>query len=186
MLIACVGCSVHHHPVNAPGHVEPTEPPEKPTPGVVEEPEDPGERMVLFTFGGLASVGVGYPRGQDEVLAYGLGPEYGLHFGQRDVSHAMDGALVLPKTAVGFNLGWTALASPGIGFGPLYLEGQYFREGLWAAGGWAYDVDDRVHGPQGELGLGPLFLRVTHLLDDSTALTLGVVVKGYQNWVFSR
>jgi len=178
-------CSVHHHEVNAPGHVEPRTPPEQPIVGVVEKPEDPGEKMVVLTYGALASGGIGWPEASDAVAAYAVGPEVSLHLGQSERSHSDDGMFVLPQRSLGLNLGWTTLAHPGTGLGPVYGELQY-TEVYWLAAGWAYDADDHAHGPQAALGLGPVFLRYTHLFDESSVLTLGVVMKGYQSWVFSR
>ena len=186
LAIASIGCAVHHLDANAPGHIDVLEPPHDRAARTAEPPKDPGEDMIVFTYGVLAGGGVAAPKDENVKGAYGIGPEASLHVGGSDYSHMHDADPVLPYRAVGFNLGWTALSRPGEGVGPIYGELQYREEGYWLAGGWAYDPDDQLHGPQATIGLGPLYLRVTELFDFGPSFQAGLVLKGSQTWVKSR
>ena len=184
--LALAGCGVHHSQLNAPGHVDPLMPPRQPQNRPTEEPADPGERMLTLSYGVLAGGGMAFAKNGDTSGAYGVGPELSLHAGSSDVSHASDDPPVLPQHALGLNMGWIALAHPGRGVGPVYGELQLTEAPYWLAGGWAWDVDEHRHGPQGTFGLGPIYLRVSHLFDEGTSVQAGLVFKGYQTWVRSK
>lgn len=182
----CAGCTVHHLEKNAPGHVDVRTPPAHPEQRAVEPPGDPGEQAVWLTYGALAGGGLGFPKSGSVVGSYGLGPELSVHVGGFETSHTYDGPPLLPERAIGMNVGWTALAHPGTGVGPVYGELQHTERPFHLAPGWAWDADDGRHGPQATLGIGPLYVRYTHLFDQGGALHLGLVFKGYDAWVWSR
>lgn len=185
-LLLLSGCTVHHLETNAPGHVDVLQPPEHLDARGVDPPADPGERMVSLTYGVLAGGGLAFPKGSDAVGAYGVGPEVSLHVGSSPHSHDDDSPPVLPARALGVNVGWTALSHPGQSVGPLYGELQWTEMPYYLAGGWAWDADESLHGPQATLGIGVLYLRYTHLFDQGGALQAGLVFKGYDTWVWSQ
>lgn len=181
------GCVKHYHlEANAPGFTDPKEPPARKT-KKVEKPRDPGENMFVVSFGGFAGGGVaafGTPSGLRG--AYGLGPELSFVFGAMKRSHSEDDFVIFPRPAYGLNLGWTMLTYAGTGPGPFYAEAQFSDEVLGLAAGWAYDQNDRRHGPQITSSIGPVYMRGTYLGSNGFDLQIGLVIKGGLLWVWSR
>jgi hypothetical protein len=186
LLFALTGCAHTHFARNAPGHVDVYEPPAQIDRREVEPPRDPGEQMIVASAGALAGGGVAFGGDQDSRGAYGVGPELSVAYGTRGGSHAGDDFLILPESSGGVSLGWTALSGEGEGVGPLY--GELFYQVIlgWLALGWAWDPDDTAHGPQGTLGVGPLYVRMTHLVDLGTQVQGGVSIKLPYVFVWSR
>lgn len=168
---------------NAPGVVDVTT---RPTTEGERAPGDPGEQIVTFAYGGFAGAGVGSGAGSTHGT-YALGPEISVGYGTRDTSHREDDWFVLPERGAVLDVGLTALAYEGNGIGPAYAQaGVRWGELGKVAAGWAWDVDDRTHGPQLTLTFVALYARMTHQLDTSTAVTFGLAIKGEHGWVWSR
>ena len=168
---------------NAPGIVDVTT---RPVTEADRLPGDPGEQIVTLSYGARAGGGVASVGGSAHA-SYGVGPEISLGYGTRDTSHREDDWFVLPKRGVALDIGLTALTSEGRGLGPAYAQAGYRWEGIGGvAAGWAWDVNDRTHGPQLTFDFTIFYARMTHQLDTSTSVSLGLVIKGQHGWVWSR
>ena len=179
-----LGCTHHHGSLNAPGNVRVLEPPARLEVRDVEPPADPGEQMVVLSYGpfvgGGAVLGDGPAR-----AAFVFGPELGVQYGILQQSHRDDQALIFPDRSLGVNVGWTLVAASGHERA-LYAELQ-LREGFtFLAPGWAWDPEDTTHGPQATLGFGPFYARATHVLDGETQIHGGLLWKGWSSWIWSR
>lgn len=187
LFLAAQGCVKHYHlEKNAPGLVDAKEPPARKT-KKPEKPRDPGEQMFVVNVGGFAGGGLaafGNPSGLRG--AYGIGPEVSLVYGAMKRSHSEDDFVIFPRPAYGLNLGWTMLTYAGTALGPFYGELQYSDEVLGLAAGWAYDQNDRLHGPQVTSSIGPVYMRGTYLGSNGFDLQIGLVIKGGLLWVWSR
>src|SRR5262249_16787009 len=73
------GCAVHPPETNAPGNADVLEPPHDLGARKAERPKDPGEDMVVLTYGALAGGGVAFPKDENAKGAYGVGPEVSVH-----------------------------------------------------------------------------------------------------------
>ncbi|HJZ86209.1 MAG TPA: hypothetical protein VKN99_13610 [Polyangia bacterium] len=189
LLAAMAGGCVHWHlEHNAPGLIDVHKPPEHIAEPQPEDPEDPGERMLVLSGGGLVGGGWGAGGAAGNRSVASAGGEISLLVGSTPFSHREDNFFVYPLTALGLNLGWTLYDSDGTGLGPLYAELQLqdlpHLTGL--AAGWAVDPDDRVHGPQATGSFGPVYVRFNYLFDRGSALTVGLVIKAPLVWVWSR
>jgi hypothetical protein len=69
--------------------------------------------------------------------------------------------------------------------GPVYGELEYTNGAAWLAAGWAWEVDDALHGPQALVGFGPFFIRYTHLLEQGGILHFGMAFKGQTSFVWN-
>lgn len=168
---------------NAPGIVDVTT---RPSTDADRRPADPGEQMVTISYGALVGGGLA-SRGSTAHGTYGLGPEISLGYGTRQTSHREDDWFVLPDRGVALDIGLTALSYEGTGLGPLYAQGGFRTGGVGGiAAGWAWDVNDRTHGPQVTVDLTIFYLRMTHQLETSTSVTFGLMIKGQHGWVWSR
>lgn len=185
LLAAAAGCRHTHLPRNAPGNVDPLAPPQAITAQRTEEPEDPGERMVVASGGVFLGGGASFGEGGEPSGAAAIGAELTLQWGCSPHSH-FDDSIIWPITSTGLNLGWTFVDDDGGTVGPLYATVQHYRELVGLAGGWAYDPDDGDHGPQVDLLWGPMYLRVVWLTDRDPELHLGFVLKGAALWVWSQ
>lgn len=187
---ACLlaGCHPWHLPSNAPGHVDVHVAPQQIEKRGVEVPRDPGENWFVLSGGGFAGGGGrwggGGSRGGRGV--YGVGVELSAHLGRRPQSHARDDFFFFPAESVGLNVGWTFAEPEGAGVGAGYVELQAFYLLGGAALGYAFDVDDGLHGPQATFFFGPIYVRVTHLFDRGTDLQVGILFKWALSWVWSR
>lgn len=185
-LALSAACGHTHSARNAPGNVDVRRPPERIEDETAEAPEDPGENAIVVAGGGLVGGGIGLSGERDEEFVYGVGPELSLGYGESDVSHVDDAFFIYPQRSYGANLGWTALANEGTGVGPLYGELYFGETLLWAAGGWSWDPNDRIHGPQITLTMVALYVRLSHQLDHATQITGGISVKIPHSFVWSR
>lgn len=185
LVLSISGCAHVHVPGNEPGHIDVRRPPEHLDERQVEEPEDPGERMFVLSYGAFGGGGLAFGDGEGTRGAYGVGPEVSALFGSKDRSHADEFDLIIPPNSVGGNFGWILLSGEGKSLGPLYAEFQA-RTPVGIAAGWGWDPDDARHGPQATLSLGPLYLRGSHLLDGPSELHVGLVFKGSVSWIWSR
>ncbi len=188
------GCAPTHLRSNAPGHIDVRKPPQRIAERTVERPVDPGEHRLALTFGALTGGGFTLREGEgDDGGGFALSLEVSAHYRQAPRSHHDDSIMLVPEyyplDAIGVNLGYQAIAPSGdIDLGvvrPFYLELQYSNL-WWAAAGWQADFESSRHGPQLTGGLGPFYLRLVHLFDTETQLELGVVLKGWHVWVWSR
>lgn len=195
------GCLVFHGRSNAPGVAEIDQPPKCVRCRRVQEPKDPGERLVTLSTGLV--FGGGPTAGRDDGVrgTYALALESSLHFTSRDRSHnCWPGLLPLADgrhwgdSSWALTLGVNVLeygGARGINLGPLYGELQIasFENGApsAAAFGWAVDVGERIHGPQFTLyALGIFHFRVTHLIGRGTDILFGTQFKLPVTWVRSR
>jgi len=165
---------------NALGHVKIEEPPRSPESRRVEQPADPGVRIVWLNAGILA--GVGAKLSSPSRAAYGVGGEVSLHVGASD--HSTD--TLFPRRSLGLNVGTNVVDSSVRGGGPSYAEAQLMLDGFWTAGGWAYDFVGQAQGPQATIGFGPLYLRYRQLFDRDGSILMGLAIKGGVTWVTSR
>ena len=112
-------CTHSHLPRNAPGHVYLEVPPEDMANPEPELPEDPGERMLILSYGVFAGGGVLAEQDSDLAGDYGLGPEVSIELGERKRSHFEDDFFVLPDRSFGLRFGLNVLDSkvdpPGAG-----------------------------------------------------------------------
>jgi hypothetical protein len=178
------GCAHWHGDRNAPGHVVLTTPPRHIECEGEEEPNDPGERIVLLAPG--AFMGGGYAHTAGGGVAGSMGVEASLHVGSAP-SHFDDQQsppIGLPRRSLGINLGWAGMVPKVTGV--LYAELQGRLDQTAIAPGWAWDPSSSRHGPQATLALGPLYLRGTYLSHSRLDITLGVFVKALFAWIWSR
>ena len=179
-------CSVQHLQHNAPGSIRVHEKPTHMQDREVERQDDPGERMVLVRYGILAAGGAAIPsENGDTKGSYGFGPELSLLYGTSKYSHNDDAFPIIPEEAFGGGIGWTTLLHPGESVGPVYGELEYANGPAWLAAGWAWEVDDALHGPQALVGYGPFFIRYTHLLDQGGILHFGLAFKGQASFIWN-
>lgn len=170
---------------NAPGHIQLKNLPKEPASSAAEIPDDPGERVLLLSYGVFAGGGARF-EDRDVAGDFGIGPEVALDLGQRKHSHYEDDFFVLPDRSFGLRLGLNLLEHrlepPGAAFGELSYTEELFR----LSGGWAWDVDDARHGPQVTLAAGPLYLRASHALDLGTSVHGGLLIYGSHAWIWSQ
>ncbi len=186
MLPLVCACSVTHLERNAPGSIRVREEPEHMVDREVEPQIDPGERMLLVRYGVLAAGGVAIPdQNGDTTGSYGVGPEVSLLYGTSSYSHNDDAFPIIPEQAFGGGIGWTTLLHPGESVGPVYGELEYANGPAWLAAGWAWEIDDALHGPQALVGYGPFFIRYTHLLDQGSILHFGTAFKGQASFIWN-
>jgi hypothetical protein len=181
-----LGCTVQHLEKNAPGSIAVMEKPENMKLREVEQQTDPGERMLQLRYGAMAAGGFFIPEEQGKSQgSYGIGPEVTVLYGTRKYSHDDDAFWLMPDEAFGGGIGWMALLEPGESVGPVYGELEYASGAAWLTGGWAYEIDDELHGPHVSVGFGPLFVRYTHLLDAGGLLHFGMAFKGQASFVWN-
>ncbi len=183
---SATACTHSHLPRNAPGHVRVEVPPENMANPEPELPEDPGERMLIVSYGVFAGGGVLAEEDADLAGDYGLGPEISVELGDRNRSHFQDDFFVLPDRSLGLRFGLNVLDSklepPGAGFSEFAYTDEFVRAGA----GWAWDADDARHGPHATLAAGPFFVRGMHLLDYGTSVHAGLLIGGSHAWIWSR
>jgi hypothetical protein len=168
---------------NAPGIVDVTTRPES---EVDREPRDPGEQMLVVGYGAFVSGGIAQGSGAAHG-SYALGPEASLVYGTSARSHNGDDFFITPESGYGVKLGLAALSSEGKAIWPAYGELVLRQSTIYGLGaGWAWDIDDRTHGPQVTFNVGPLFLRGTHQLETSTSIVVGLLLGGQHAFVWSR
>ncbi len=179
-------CAVHRLDRNAPGVADVEVAPQPTSPRVVEPPRDPGGNMVLLSAGAFAGIGGAFGGDKEGGASYGVGPEISLARGWTP-STRIDAFFPYPimERAFGVNLGWTALTR-GLTMGPLYLEAEY-RESIFSAAlGWTVSPSEKTHGPQATLAAGPLYFRFTHEFGLWNQITVGLLLKGAQGWLWSK
>ena len=178
------GCSHSHSERNAPGLIEVQKPPLEISKRGAERPGDPGEAM--FALNGGLFAGGGLEIGGQLTGAVSTGLEVTLNAGERESSHFEDDFVIYPTDGVGANLGVELISLDGLDLGPIYLEGQYYKELAGIAGGWVVDVGEARHGPQVTVFWLNVFGRVTHTFGGETAVILGLMGKASMVWVVSR
>lgn len=188
-LAACflAGCGVHYLERNAPGIADIRTPPvARSSAPQVEVPEDPGGHLVVLSYGVFGGLGGANSTDRGGVVSYGAGPEVSLAKGYTRSSHPDAFLYPVMDWAYGVNLGWTALRRLGKKVGPLYAEVEFRKEELALALGWTWSPSDKTHGPQATLSFGPFYLRGTHEIDLGTQIHVGLLLKGYSAWSWSR
>jgi hypothetical protein len=181
--LGAISCTHSHGSRNAPGIIDVET---RPRTEQDREPRDPGENMLQLGYGAFGGGGVAAGAGSSRGY-YAVGPEVSLLYGTTSLSHHHDDFLLTPRTGLGLHLGLNALTSEGTALGAAYGEATLrFYSLLGAGAGWAVDVNDRTSGPQLTLRFGDLYLRMTHQLDTSTSVSLGVALHGQHTWVWSR
>jgi hypothetical protein len=181
-----VGCAHTDVVRTRPGEIDPRTPPQAIAQEVHERPNDPGERILVFSPGVFGGVGLSMDDPRSSGSAYSLGAEASIHYGSSDTSHAEDTFFVYPSPAFGLNAGYTLTSQDRAGPSVGYLEAQYFDAPFGAAAGWAWDPSRALHGPQTTIFAGPLYARATHFLGDRTELTVGLCVKLPYVWIWAR
>ena len=189
LLTSLIGCSSLriHRDRDAPGHVDLAAEPRFPEQREVEDPRDPGERLLILNSGGYIAgwLSSNDDYKKDQSLPTG-GLEFSVLYAERELSHYADDFVLYPQEAWGGSIGWTFFQS-GEGLGPLYLEGEYLFYGIFtASGGYAWDPSTNAHGPQVSLSLGPFLFRTLYRAGDRFDFTLGAVFKLPTVWVWSR
>jgi hypothetical protein len=191
--VALYGCVPTHLRPNAPGDIDVRSPPRQIHERTVERPRDPGEHRLALTFGGLAGAAFIFRERADDGGGGAVSLELSAHYQRAGHSHGDDSILLIPEyypiPAFGLNVGYQAKPVSG-DFDldvvrPFYLELQYSYL-LWVAAGWRADFERSRHGPQLTGGLGPLYARFVHQFDAETQFEVGVVLKGWHVWVWSR
>lgn len=206
LLIGCVsvlssGCFVHHLDRNAPGIDDIREQPQGLSPGELQPPADPGERMVSLLTGPFFLVGGARPgdfnswRGVQQ-----LGLEATVSYSTHDTSHSHgpdahglfseeNSKLVLRSFSPGLNLGWIPLHWGGgeRDGHQFYLEAQIRSPIPVVAAGWAVQPAVGQHGPQVTVSLaGMNWFRVNYFTNGDFALFYGVTLKVGNIWVWSQ
>ena len=185
--LALSGCGTHYLDHNAPGIAEIREPPKNlspEAPHAVEVPADPGGHIVVLSYGLFA--GVGGRAGPPGDVSYGLGTEVSLAKGITRSSRPDGFPYPLMEWGYGLNLGFTAIRALGKTVGPLYAEAEVRTSAFAFGAGWVWAPLDQTHGPQATLSFGPLFLRGTHEVALGTQIHVGILLKGYSAWAWSR
>jgi hypothetical protein len=196
-LVLAAACH-HHRDANAPRLSDPAVPPRDPSYQGLEYPDDPGERMVMLTTGGLGGVFGGSIDGDAAVID--LAAEATLSWGESAVSHNDQASrlfiprgVVLPPRSTAVTLGWSGVrvvmaegADTEVRTGPLYVEVQ--RSGMFAgvAAGWAFDPVTRGTGPQVNAYYAFYYLRGRALFGDGWELGGGLQLKIPTTWVWTR
>jgi hypothetical protein len=192
------GCMVHL-PKNAPGRIDPRQPPAQPACREVETPGDPGEHQVTLSTGVLLGGGGAFGRPPGEKGMMALSVETTLHWGQRATSHNENPPLFpglsdryYPPRSFAVTLGAQLLEAGDWGrrVGHLYAEFQVFAIDKLASGaalGWAVDPQNGHTGPQVTLfTMGILFVRFDYLIHGGAQLTGGMQLKIPVSWTWSR
>ncbi len=146
-----------------------------------------GYRALWLSNGGFAAVGLEWPRTGGRAKNADAGVETTIAFCPRSLD-ASPPSGDLPRVELpsgifyGLNLGLSIAERQGGAVGPAYVEAQValsldLGAYLGTAAGWAADFDEGHHGPQVTAFLGPFYMRVTHLLRDSTNLLFGITLK---------
>jgi hypothetical protein len=190
-LASLPSCSHTHLRTNAPGHVDVATPPKEIERREVELPRDPGEHRLALSYGVLLGTASALREHAGDSTGGAASLELSVHYAQAKRSHYDDDLLwpAFPYGGFGINLGYEPL-SPYVSLDEaalkrFYVEAQY-THALWAAAGWRADFDRGRHGPQATLGAGPLYVRAVHLFDMGSQFEIGIVIKGYHAWVWSR
>jgi hypothetical protein len=177
-------CQHWHSERNAPGHIDLTTPPTR----EIEEPNDPGENMIVvspgvFAGGGPGIGGPGGNRGRGSA-----GAVVSVEYGGSARSHVGDELFgVLPFDSYGLALGWNFFEDDrGQRTGPLFFDLQYRRVILGAAAGWAYDPSSGNQGPHAMAFVGPFYLDLAYDAGRGTTLDVGIMLRGALAWVWSR
>jgi hypothetical protein len=174
------GCTHWHLERNAPGRVNLSAPPVNLADERPERPEDPGERMAVFSPGLNAGLG-GHDWGR---FFAPVGLETSILLGQDDQSHYEDAFVIsVPRRSLGINLGVQRSAG---GRMLTYGEAQIFFMPYGIAAGWALLPYESQQGPQTTLFFGPLYFRATHLMGHDTELSAGLFFKFPMAIVWSR
>ena len=170
---------------NAPGKVDLATPPQRIECRAADPPGDPGERYLVFAPGVFAGAGATDVSGWRPAATTGL--EASLHFGPASRSHMEDEFLAgaLPDSSIGLNLGWAILAPKPTSVG--YAEIQVRPKRVYAvAQGWQWNPSSNRHGPQATISFGPFFLRAGYLIHSRFDMTVGIFLKGFLSWIWSR
>ncbi len=179
------GCGMSYLEKNAPGIADIRTPPPADAPRIVEVPRNPGGNLVIVSYGGFAGIGgSGGPGGGS--FSYGVGPEVSIAKGITTSNHPDSLFYPFMEWGYGVNLGWSVLSQLGKSVGPVYAEAEIRREAFALGLGWVWSPVDKTHGPQATLSWGPLYLRGTHEADLGTQVHLGLLIKGYSAWSWSR
>jgi hypothetical protein len=198
LLVALVGCH-HHREPNAPGVIDPLAPPKNLGTQEPEYPGDPGETMVMLTYGLLG--GPGITTGDDEGFV-DLDPEITLSWGQSDRTHNdaesklfIPRSVVLPPKSYGISVGWSALRftkdinnQVDATTGPIYVEAQRAWILAGFGGGIAIDPRSGAIGPQVQGFYTFYFLRSRYLFGDGGGFEFsgGFQLKIPTTWVTRR
>lgn len=198
LAVALVATGCHYHrDTNAPAVIDPLAPPKDVTSEQPEYPDDPGERMVVLTYGvsGGAFGGSLAPS-----VAVDVAAEVTLSFGEDTITHNdrasrlfIPRGVVLPDRSYGVTLGWSALRvltsdsdDTVTTTGPIYLQAQ--RSWLFGtvSGGVAVDPRTGGIGPQIDASYTFYYLRGRALAGDGWELGGGMFFKLPTTWVWSR
>jgi hypothetical protein len=186
--LALFACQHWHYERNAPGHIDVALPPRDLSSQQPEEPNDPGEQLVVVAPGvyGGGGAGIGGPRGNRARGTAGVVTS--VEYGWSGRSHFEDELFgLLPQQSIGLAVGWNFFEDDrGQRSGPLFLDLQYRRVILGAALGWCYDPSTGTQGPHAMAFLGPFYLDVNYLSDRGTVLDFGIMLRGALAWVWSR
>lgn len=183
LALPLASCTLSHSARNAPGIIDVEK---RPLTEQDREPRDPGERMIVVSYGAFGGGGVAGGSGSTRGY-YAVGPEASVVYGTNPISHRADDLFVAPREGFGLNLGLSALTSEGTKLGSAYGELALRADALLGANaGWAVDVNDRTSGPQLSLRFWDIYVRMTHQLDTSTSLSIGLTLHGQHTWVWSR
>ena len=156
-----------------------------------EPPADPGEEMIALTPGLMMGGGV---RGRSPHGFGDFGVEIGLNQGENPRSHREDDFLVYPLSGRGVILGWSFLrldddsGGTRARIGPLYLEGQMYRQLTGGGLGVAVDPRTGATGPELNVWFWSLFARTRYLWGQGGGFeaTFGWQLKIPVTWVHSR
>ncbi len=188
-LLLAGGCVHHHLPWNAPGIVDVKTPPKYTGDGgrdLVERPEDPGERMVAFTYGAFTGGGVWWDHGAHGGGTAGI--ELSLHRGESPRSHYDDDFWIFPLKSRSVNLGMTIAQydDHDTRLGAIYAEAQQMEMAYGVAGGWAFEPSTRRTGPQVTLFFADLYVRADYFIGEGPQIMAGMIIKLPVVWVWSR
>ncbi len=193
-LVVLAGCPVHMKR-NAPGRIDVLAPPAHPEQEVVEKPGDPGEHVVLLTYGGF--VAVGGRIGGEHRFANEMGVEVGVQWGDNARSHSKGEPIVpmpeivIPQRRRGFNIGWAlgeadALDSNRLERGPIYVEYAESRFVYGWTAGYGIDPTDGSHGPHVAVNGFGYYAKAGYRTERGFEMMLGLALKLPQSWVWSR
>ena len=196
IVVALVGCH-YHRDANAPGIIDPAIPPVHLADREPEYPADPGEKMVMLTYGLLG--GGGATTSNDRGFV-DLNPEVTLSWGESTTTHNdaasklfIPKSVVMPPKSYGVSLGWSALrftkeldGTVATGVGPIYVEAQRSWVLAGFGGGVAIDPRSGAAGPQVQGFYTFYFLRMRYLFGDGFEVFGGLQLKIPTTWVTRR